>query len=438
MGISLGGGRRASLSISSTDLRLLVAEGRRIKRWGSAPLQPGLVRDGQIMDRAAVAGEMSALFDALKAPKRGVIVGMAGLPFSYRVINLPKMKDDLLEEAIVRTAKKEIPVPLEQLYVSWRQVPSRNGGQDFFVLGVTREAVDTLTATMAEAGIRGEVLDLKELALARVANQAEAFVVALEPDSYDVVLISEGVPAVMQSVTPRQREATVRDNISRLTDQLSRTVQFHNSTHPTHVLDRTTPVLMTGALSADEGVADLVRSGIGFPVETLAPPLTVPSEMPVGEYATNIGLVLKGMLPARATSGGGSFYDLNLDLLAPLRRRIPVRKVLGYTAVGALIALAAAMLVPSFDAVKSMGVETEALESDLMQSMRDLRQVRTSSGEVQAMEASVDDILAAADALSMEHRNLLNSGIGVGNTLSARSQQHAAAAGEAGVGHAGR
>jgi Tfp pilus assembly PilM family ATPase/Tfp pilus assembly protein PilN len=418
MRFSLPGRDKVSLSIGTSDIRLLWVEGRRVKKWGSASLQPGLVKDGLILDPKVVGREIRALFDAVKAPTNKVIVGLSGLPFSYRMVNLPKLKGDLEEEAIVRSAKKEIPVPLDELYLSWRQVPSRNGGKDFFVLGVTRSAADTVMLTMAEAGIKGEVLDLRELALARAANQREAFVVSLEGDSYDVVLIADGMPAVMQTVTPRQKGATMQDNISRLTDQLSRTVQFHNSSHPEHTLGPETPVLLAGELCNDESVAEMVQANIGFPVQSLAPPLAVPPNLPLAEYATNVGLVLKGMMPARTKTGGVGFYDINLDLLVSLRRNIPVRRVSGYVVIGTLIALAAGLLIPSVRAWQAVGDETEFLQTELVQSMRDLSQVRSVGTEVAATESSIADVLEAAAALKLEHDTILSAGAGFGSILS--------------------
>src|SRR3972149_7124687 len=108
------------LNIGNSEIKILSATGRQIKKWGKLALSEGLVHDGLIRKPQAVGEAISALFESIKLPRDRVITSLAGLSFTYRFLSLPRMKPADQEEAIRRAAKKEISLPLEELYLSWQ------------------------------------------------------------------------------------------------------------------------------------------------------------------------------------------------------------------------------------------------------------------------------------------------------------------------------
>jgi len=100
-----------TLNIATTSIRLLSVSGRRVKEWGSTPLEAGLIRDGLILQPKAVGAAIDSLFKSTKVPKEQVIISVSGLPFTHRILNLPRMKPELVEEAIELAARREIPLP---------------------------------------------------------------------------------------------------------------------------------------------------------------------------------------------------------------------------------------------------------------------------------------------------------------------------------------
>ena len=111
-----------TLDISNTSVRLLSVKGRQIQGWESVSLAPGLVKDGAILQPEAVGAAIDGLFKSANASKERVIITLTGLPFTYRILSLPRMKSDSLSEAIQRGARKEMPLPLEELYLSWQAI----------------------------------------------------------------------------------------------------------------------------------------------------------------------------------------------------------------------------------------------------------------------------------------------------------------------------
>ena len=254
-----------TLNISSTSVRLLSVTGRQVRKWGSMPLPAGLVKDGLILRPKVVGAVISALFKSTGAPKKRVITSLTGLSFIHRILSLPRMERSDQSEAIQRAARKEMLLPLEELYLCWQAIGKRADETDFFVLGVPRNHIDALVQTLGEAGIQPYLVDLNPLALARVANRKEAIIVALEPDCFDIALVADGMPAIMHTINPRGEGATLEDNIRRLVDELSKTVEFYNINHPQN------PLSPDRAFVGDRGTVSQYCHQRAYPGRSRAP-----------------------------------------------------------------------------------------------------------------------------------------------------------------------
>ena len=207
-----------ALEISNSNIKILELRGGQVKKCAATGLNAGLVRDGLVTDPSAAAGAIRELFRSSGIRRENVTACLAGLPFIYRFLSLPEMKTGLLEEAIMRAAKKEMSLPPEEMYLSWQRLPGKPGEQAFFVLGVSRLPVDAFVKTAGLAGIEPVTLDIHPLALARASSRRDAIAVSIEPDCFSMVFISGGIPGVIHSINPRGGGATMEDNIRRLAD----------------------------------------------------------------------------------------------------------------------------------------------------------------------------------------------------------------------------
>lgn len=398
-----------TLNISATSIRLLSVKGRKVKKWGSAPLTPGLVRDGLILQPKTVGAAIDALFKSTKVTKERVIVSLTGLSFTSRILSLPRMKPDLLEEALQRAARKEMPLPLEELYLSWQAIDDGHDEQDFFVLGVPRKLIDAVIQTLAEAGVKPYLMDLKPLALARAANRGDALIVALEPDCFDIVIVANGIPTIMHAITPRGEGASLEDNIRRLTDELSRTVKFYNSSHLEKPLSPTTPLLLTGELSTEATTSQLIQAQVEHPIEPLTPSLEFPPDLPAALYATNMGLALKKVSQKTVAKGDATrFRDINLDILSDKYRTraqaVPLRE--RFRTVALVIAIGLAFFM--YQVNNRAGAETMRLQTELSAVGQELHQTRLAINEAKQTEDTINQIVADVETLKQEHRDILS------------------------------
>lgn len=283
---------RVTLNIEDTEVRLLIARGASVERWGSIALEAGVVSEGLIVDGSRLRLALDVLFSKHRARRHSVIVSLSGLRSVTRLVDIPRMKPSLVGSAIQQESKRDMPVPVETLYLHWQPIAATEGGQRFFVLGVPREFIDVNVATLRQCGIKLRSIDLKPLALTRAVNKGEAMVADVEAGSFDIVVVVGGVPAIMRSLVLRQG-LSLQERGSRLVEELSRTVRYYNSSDPGRTLGDTTSLYLTGRMGGETEVSGLIASRVEYRVEAPDPPFKCPPGFPLAEYMVNIGLALK-------------------------------------------------------------------------------------------------------------------------------------------------
>ena len=133
-----------TIFIRDDSINLLVMRGERVEKWAIMPLEPGLVSQGLIVDEAQVVEKVKELFKLQKLAMGKVIAGISGHNSVYRIITLPELPEAVLPEAVKREAKRVIPVPLEEVYLSYQPITTTPGETNVFLAAFPREIADML------------------------------------------------------------------------------------------------------------------------------------------------------------------------------------------------------------------------------------------------------------------------------------------------------
>ena len=88
-----------TLDIEDTSIKLMVVKGKQVETAASLPLEPGLVHDGVIINPATVSQRITELMAAHGISEKKVVVSISGIHSIYRVVNVPKLPKNLLDEA---------------------------------------------------------------------------------------------------------------------------------------------------------------------------------------------------------------------------------------------------------------------------------------------------------------------------------------------------
>ncbi|MFC1984551.1 pilus assembly protein PilM [Chloroflexota bacterium] len=294
--------RVVTLEIDTTAIRLMETDDGRVVKWASLSLAPAIFKDGVISDHQAVCTAIKQLMDSSGIRAKDVIASVSGLYSVSRIVAIPNPPEEgvITPEAVLEVAGDIMPLSMDELYLSWQNITTTNEGeQHVLVIGIPKDVIDAEMQALKMAGISSRKLDLKTIALARVANKKQALILNIEPSNFDIVIVANGIPETMRTIAWQQNDLTEEDGVEHLAMNLELTVGFYNSNHPDAPLDPTTPFLITGQVSGDLNLIEKLQSRVGYPVESLTPSMECPSHLPVSQYAVNIGLALKGRAPSK-------------------------------------------------------------------------------------------------------------------------------------------
>lgn len=408
----------ATLNITAREIRLLSADRKGVQYWSSEELPSGWLKDGHILEPEGVGAAIRSLFESAGIPRSDVIICVTGLPFTYRMVKLPFMKQGMVRGSIRHFMSKEMSIPAEQMCLSWATIDESDGEVTYLVLGVDQEIADAIARTMKEARIRRWTMDLKSLALARAASQADALIVSMESDCYDIILVYDGNVSTIHTVSIEDGVLSPIEHAEQLVVELSKTVTYDARKHGGRLPGQYTPLLLTGEISGNEGVRDLIQTELGYPVKPLTPLLTLQNSLPVHLYSTNMGLALKYTSDLEIVpQEGNSYSDIDLDILsgryARPRKRFPVISLL----VPLILAITIGFVPPIQQASIEHDAENLRLQNELDMVNRQLQEVRLYEEKAGQIQSEIDYVYRQLEAVQKGRQALFGNQGGFGDDL---------------------
>ena len=280
-----------TLDIEDTAIKMMVVKGRRVETAMGLPLEPGMVHDGVVTDTASVSRRIVELLSAQGISERKAVVSISGIHSIYRTVTIPKIPKNLLNEAALREAERAMPVPLNELYISWQAIPVSDIEITLCIVGLPRNTVDAMLDTLRQAGLQPEAIDVRPLAIARLADERNAIIMNVQQNGFDIVVMVGGIPELLRSLPFPTSAESIADKISAAKEELERTIVFHNSSQTESPIANSTAAFISGELG------EMLAGTIEYRLKPLPQFLSYSSSLNPNEYATNIGLALKSMRP---------------------------------------------------------------------------------------------------------------------------------------------
>lgn len=187
-----------------------------VERAAEAALPPGVIRDGEVVDVAALAEALKELFAEHKLDRR-VRIGVANQRIVVRTLTLPAISDaKQLATAVRFQAADEVPMPLDQAVLD--QVPlgivetPEGPRMRVLIVAARREMIERLLSAVREAGLRPEGVDLSAFAMVRsLAAAPEAPVLHLGVGGMVNLAVSRGGECLFTRVIAGGFEAMAID-----------------------------------------------------------------------------------------------------------------------------------------------------------------------------------------------------------------------------------
>lgn len=393
--------KATTLFIRDTSVNLLVMKGKEVDKWGSAPLEAGLVSQGLIVDEEGVAEAVRQLFRQEGAAMSNVITAVSGHDSLYRLITLPEVPDAVLPEAVRREAKRTIPTPLEEVYYSYQEVPGMKGERRVFLATYPRNSVDALIRTLRKAGIRPYVMDLAPLALCRIPDVPRSIIVNSRLDHLEVMVMADRLPQVVRRLSLPGEAESLEEKLPLFAEEFNRTVTFYNSSHMETPLDQSVPVFVCGDLAEAPETWQSLVGDKEHTVSAMPSPVEAPEGFDADQFMVNIGLALREVMPDKE---GADFSVINFNALpgaylpkqfSPARVLVPVGVAIGI----GLVVLGGILVLNTRAQVGDLRADVAHYEGEVTQLQRSIAEL---SGEIAGIEPTAEGLTDRSSAMEME------------------------------------
>jgi type IV pilus assembly protein PilM len=248
-----------------------------VKRSAVAALRPGVLRDGEASDPAALADALRDLFEANDLPRR-VRLGIANQRIVVRSLDLPVIEDPKgLAAAVHAEAPDHIPMPMEEAVVDFQSlgvVETPNGPRSRVVIvAVRREMIDRLVSATREAGLEVEGIDLAAFGMVRAlapAGAGEQAILYINVAGLTNVAVANGSGCLFTRAAAGGLDAVVHSLSERraLTQEHARQWMQHvGLLTPIEEVDGDAELITATRAALEEGVhqlADTVRNSLNF------------------------------------------------------------------------------------------------------------------------------------------------------------------------------
>ncbi len=393
-----------TLYVDDTSLRLLVAQGGRVKKCAILPLEPGLVEDGVVVDEAKVATLIRGFFKAQRVGAGNIVAGLSGLHCLSQMITLPHLPEAMMTEAIEREAERVLPVPIEELYLSWQILPAPGEEVSIFLVALPRKAADALIKTLHRAGVKPYLMDLAPLALARVVDADTAVAVNVRSDEVDIVILAEGIPQFIRSLSLPGKARSPAERLSAIKGELERTIKFYNSSHVDKPFEPGVPVFVSGEPLETAEACQSLADSLKYSVSPLPLPMQCAEDIVASQYLVNIGLALRETLPGEWTSPLVVSLNALPEAYRPKaltlgRILLPLGMVVGIGAIIFLWMLAQGATADRYSLQEQVDLNNSLLEMRMQKWQEQNNAVVELQGQVEELRKTSDDLNAALDRL---------------------------------------
>jgi len=295
-----------AIGLDLNDLTVRVAqfekEGKRehLVGFGFSAIDSGSVYDGEIMKKDNV---VSAIKNAISkaGPKKlksnKVICSLPENKAFLRIISIPKMSKLEAKEAIKWEIEANIPLALDQVYYDWQildeNISQEKNRMDVLVIAISKKTVDQFLDVLETAGLEVVGLEIESIAQARSllnknVNDKAVLIIDFNERRTGFFISNKGVPCFTSSIPVSSQ--SINDSISKTLsvsiEEAEKTKINHgigSDFKNSHIFSAVRPVL--------ENLASEIERSIDFFLSELKYSDSVDEIIICGKEATVKGLI---------------------------------------------------------------------------------------------------------------------------------------------------
>lgn len=171
------------LDISDLSLKLIKLKKKGkfldLASVGQSKIEPGIVEGGEIKEEGALIELIKKSLEKIQGEKLKTKYVIASLPEEkgfLEVIQMPKMKEEELAQAIYFEAENYVPLPIKEVYLDYRIVPplyNHLDHLDVLIAASPKKIINSYVDCLKKAGLIPLALEIESLAVARALVKDE-------------------------------------------------------------------------------------------------------------------------------------------------------------------------------------------------------------------------------------------------------------------------
>jgi type IV pilus assembly protein PilM len=163
-----------AIDIGTSSIKLAEMDSTRkgwmLRKFGVVTLNPGWVKEGEILEPQSVSATIKTLVQSVKTKRKNVATGIFGNGVIVKRISMAPIEENLIAEAIKWEAEQYIPFDVNEAAIDHHVIrhPDRGAGEnlDIILIGAKQEFVFRFIETLESADLKCSIIDVSGFALA--------------------------------------------------------------------------------------------------------------------------------------------------------------------------------------------------------------------------------------------------------------------------------
>ncbi len=142
--------------------------GYELEEFDTLPLPPELIVDGSIIDSLRLADSIKELLRKARVKKKEAVISVSGhSSVIVKIISLPEMTEEELEESIRFEAEQYVPFDINDVNIDFQIIGPRQepGQMDVILVAVKKDVINEYVSVVKEAGLTPVIVDVDAFAL---------------------------------------------------------------------------------------------------------------------------------------------------------------------------------------------------------------------------------------------------------------------------------
>lgn len=182
-----------ALSFSDNQLRLAQADKKgRLRTYLEKDLPPGIIERGAVKKKEELTQVAADFLKSARLKQRFVVIGLPEVRAFTRVLTLPVLPVEELDDAARWESEPLLPFPLEKSYLDWMILERTEKGIRVLVMALPQDLVEGYAKILEGLGFQPVAFEITSLSLARLVEKSAITTMIIELKEKEAVLAIVG------------------------------------------------------------------------------------------------------------------------------------------------------------------------------------------------------------------------------------------------------